>query len=176
MSAFAVLGGSTDAVVEADQVILLLDELDARCLGHRVLDAFEHRWRDVDQLVVLAGADVQRPGDGVACLGQGHGGVEQRHLVVLLYEPLFDERCSMRLVQQHEDVSTQFGVLNAIACRPLHDVADVAQAHFVQEQVDGERHGLGLTTGGGDFDGIGQPVEVQHYPLGGGVGVCAAGA
>ena len=94
--------------------------------------------------------------------------------MVLLHEPLLDERGCVGLVQEHENVGTQFLVLDTVAGRPLHDVADVRQTHFVEEQVDGQGHGLCLAARCGDFDRVRQSVEIQHQPLGGGVAVCAA--
>ena len=117
MGQLPVLGSGVDrCAVEIELVCLAADQLNAGLPAQGVLDALECRRRDVDQLVVLTGRDIERPGDGVASLGEAHGFAQKRDFHVLLDEPLFDQRCRHGLVQLHEDVSTQALVLNTHGC------------------------------------------------------------
>ena len=95
---------------------LALDVRDPRRAGHGVLHAPEYRRCDVDQLVVLACGDVQRPADRVVGLGEGHGATQQRGDMVQVNQPLLEQRCCHRLVQDEEQVGSDALVRDAHGC------------------------------------------------------------
>ena len=123
-------------------------------LGKWVGDALaEVRRCDVQQLVVLARGDVQWPAQRVAGLGElelaAQGGATQ----VQVLEPVLQLLGAYGLVQMHEDVAAEAGlVLDAHGRRPLEDVVGLCATDIRQEVV----HGLVAL----------DAVEVQADPFG----------
>ena len=85
--------------------------------------------------------------------------------MVLLDQPLFEQRGAVLFVQQHEDVGTNPVVADPVAGRPLHDVADVGQAHLGQEQVKGELGAQNLATRRGRLHVLRKTIKVENQEL-----------